>query len=55
MSAEKQTVACQIPNFSLPEYTLYAVLLFFVSKIAVLFLYVVWRVLSKKTKAGWRS
>ena len=35
MRTEKQTVACQFPNVSLPEYTLFALLLFFVSKKAV--------------------
>ena len=32
MRTEKQTVACQFPNVSLPEYTLFAQLLFFMSK-----------------------
>ena len=35
MRTEKQTVACQFPNFSLPECTLFALLLFFMSKLAV--------------------
>ena len=35
MRTEKQTVACQFPNFSLPEYALLALLLFFMSKLAV--------------------
>ena len=37
MRAEKQTVAFQFPYFFLPEYRLYAPLLFFVSKVAVFF------------------
>ena len=35
MRTEKQTVACQFPKVSLPEYTLFALLLFFMSKLAV--------------------
>ena len=35
MRTEKQTVACQFPNFCLPENTLFALLLFFMSKLAV--------------------
>ena len=35
MTTEKQTVACQFPNVSLPEYTLFALLLFFMSKLSV--------------------
>ena len=35
MRTEKQTVDCQFPNFSLRQYTLFALLLFFMSKLSV--------------------
>ena len=35
MRTEKRTVACQFPKVSLLEYTLFALLLFFMSKLAV--------------------
>ena len=37
MRTEEQTMACQFPNVSLPEYTLFALLLFFVPKIVVIY------------------
>ena len=35
MRTEKRTVACQFPDVSLPECTLFPLLLFFMSKLAV--------------------
>ena len=54
MRIERQAVACQFPNFSLSEYTLFALLLFFMSKLAVT-QFVCYSSANVVKKAGWRS
>ena len=57
MRTEKRTVACQFPKVSLLEYTLFALLLFFMSKLAVTHFvcYSSASAVKKEKKAGWRS